>query len=141
MNGPSGGNLTITLGPFNNPNQQVSGIDFVIHFNNNTWNNNNGADFHIPINNSPTSVDNNLRAKMSLWPVPAKDFVNVGISQELLNDHTLQLVSAQGEICRIAGVDRENFRLDLGGLLPGVYTLMIIDKHNQLKASSKLVKI
>ncbi|KAF0200069.1 MAG: hypothetical protein FD170_3787 [Bacteroidetes bacterium] len=141
MNGPSGGNLTISLGPFNNPDQQVNGVDFVIHFNNNTWNNNNGADFHIPINNSPTSVDNNLRAKMSLWPVPAKDFVNVGISQEFLNEHTLRLVSAQGELCRIATPDRENFRLDLDGLVPGVYTLMILDKHKQIKASSKLVKI
>jgi hypothetical protein len=28
----------------------VQQIDFVIHFNNNTWNNNNGQDYHIPIN-------------------------------------------------------------------------------------------
>lgn len=43
--------LSISLGPFGDPAQVIEGIDFVIHYNNGTWNNNNGADFHIPINN------------------------------------------------------------------------------------------
>lgn len=52
MSGPDlQGNLTLTLGPFNNPAQVVDGIDFVIHYNDNTWNNNNGQDFYITITN------------------------------------------------------------------------------------------
>ncbi|MFH1119913.1 MAG: BACON domain-containing protein, partial [Bacteroidota bacterium] len=54
MNGPDGeGNITIQIGPFNNPAQELDMVDFVFHYNNNTWNNNNGADFHISINNVP----------------------------------------------------------------------------------------
>ncbi|MBK9357724.1 MAG: hypothetical protein IPN08_10110 [Bacteroidales bacterium] len=54
MSGPDGeGNITIQLGPFNNPAQEVSMVDFVFHYSNNTWNNNNGADFHIPITQVP----------------------------------------------------------------------------------------
>ncbi|MBK7029198.1 MAG: hypothetical protein IPH45_08275 [Bacteroidales bacterium] len=50
MAGPSPGNAnTIQIGPFNNPAQVVNAVDFVLHYNNNTWNNNNGLNFHIPI--------------------------------------------------------------------------------------------
>jgi hypothetical protein len=40
---------TIKIGPFNQPAQGVTGVDFVIHYNNNTWNNNGGQNFHIPV--------------------------------------------------------------------------------------------
>jgi hypothetical protein len=41
------GNLTLVLGPFNNAAQVPQAIDFVIHFSNDTWDNNNGTDYHI----------------------------------------------------------------------------------------------
>ncbi len=48
MVGPdSTGTLFIKIGPFNRPEQRVQSIAFVIHFNNNTWDNNNGQDYHI----------------------------------------------------------------------------------------------
>lgn len=43
------GELLIQLGPFNNLSQTVSMVDFVIHYDNNTWDNNGGGDYHIPI--------------------------------------------------------------------------------------------
>lgn len=43
----SNGTLTIKIGPFNKPEQNVSRVAFVIHFNDNTWDNNNGQDYHI----------------------------------------------------------------------------------------------
>jgi hypothetical protein len=49
MNGPVNGVLLLNIGPFNSPVQEVQGIDFVIHYNNNTWDNNNGQDYHIII--------------------------------------------------------------------------------------------
>jgi hypothetical protein len=39
--------LTIKIGPFNDAAQVVNGVAFVIHYNDNTWNNNNGQDFKI----------------------------------------------------------------------------------------------
>ncbi|GAB1350527.1 hypothetical protein MASR1M107_27420 [Ignavibacteriales bacterium] len=48
MSGPSTDSLlTIKIGPFNNSAQTVDGVAFVIHYNDNTWNNNNGQDFKI----------------------------------------------------------------------------------------------
>jgi len=61
----SAGTIKIKIGPFNNPLQSVSVVDFVIHFNNNTWNNNNGQDYHITISgggsgNNSFIMDGNL---------------------------------------------------------------------------------
>lgn len=49
MQGPVNDTLKIKIGPFNNPAQVVNRVAFVIHFNDNTWNNNNGNDYHINI--------------------------------------------------------------------------------------------
>ncbi len=47
-----GGNLTLTLGPFNNAGQAVSTLDFVIHYDSGSYDNNNGADWHVPVTGS-----------------------------------------------------------------------------------------
>lgn len=57
MNGPDvDDKLIIKLGPFNNAAQAVSKVAFVIHYNNNTWDNNSGQDYHItlPDSSQPT---------------------------------------------------------------------------------------
>ncbi len=57
--------IKIKIGPFNNALQTVNKVDFVIHFNDGTWNNNNGQDFHINVSGgsiTPTTfvMDGNL---------------------------------------------------------------------------------
>lgn len=48
--GPDSENkLKIKLGPFNKPIQSVNKISFVIHYADNSWDNNNGSDYHINI--------------------------------------------------------------------------------------------
>jgi len=44
--------LRINLGPFNNSAQVVNEINFVIHYNDNTWENNSGKDYKIILNDS-----------------------------------------------------------------------------------------
>ncbi len=64
MAGPNSGNqLTIQIGPFNNPLQEVTKVDFVINFNDGTWNNNNGQDYHINI--SPAASNGGLTGLVS----------------------------------------------------------------------------
>ncbi|MEZ5196826.1 MAG: LamG-like jellyroll fold domain-containing protein [Bacteroidales bacterium] len=43
------GMITITLNPFNNPAQTVDAVNFVINYYDNTWDNNNGNNYYIPI--------------------------------------------------------------------------------------------
>jgi len=47
MAGPVNGKCTITIGPFTNSAQPVTEINFVIHFNDNSWDNNNSQDYKI----------------------------------------------------------------------------------------------
>jgi hypothetical protein len=56
MVGPFNDSLRITIGPFNNSSQIVHRVAFVINFNDNTWNNNNGNDFIININGNPANT-------------------------------------------------------------------------------------
>ena len=42
----------VTLGPFNNPVQKVTAINFVINHGNNNWDNNNGQDYRISISSN-----------------------------------------------------------------------------------------
>ncbi len=44
-----GGNLTLTLGPLNNAGQNVTALDFVIHYDSGSYDNNGGADWHVPV--------------------------------------------------------------------------------------------
>lgn len=44
-----GDTLRLTLGPFNNAAQAVTSVDFVIHWGDNTWDNNGGSDYHIAV--------------------------------------------------------------------------------------------
>jgi len=54
-------NFYLKLGPFNNPAYPVSVVDFVVHFNDNSWDNNSGRDYHIVISGSNVYVmDGNL---------------------------------------------------------------------------------
>ena len=49
MKGPVYGKCTITIGPFDNPAQPVKEINFVIHFNDGSWDNNNHQDYKIKL--------------------------------------------------------------------------------------------
>ena len=46
------GVIQIKIGPFNNPLQLVNAINFVIHYSDNTWDNNNGLDYKIILNDT-----------------------------------------------------------------------------------------
>lgn len=49
FNGPNSGTMTLKFGPFNDPNQDITEVNFVINYNDGSWDNNNGQDYHIPI--------------------------------------------------------------------------------------------
>jgi len=66
------GNLSITIGPFNDPTQTVEQVNFVINYDNNSWDNNNGADYHIPISSDTisTSIPQSFDTSPSLTLFP-----------------------------------------------------------------------
>jgi len=81
MNGPNASNqLTLQIGPFNNLAQEVTVVDFVINYNDGTWNNNNGQDYHINI--SEATLTGNLQGAVKSL---ASSFFIEGASVSLSN--------------------------------------------------------
>ena len=139
--GPSMGNITIQIGPFNNPAQKVNTVDFVIHYNNNTWNNNNGLDFHIPINNNPIGTgEQPIQDMISVWPVPAGEVLHIGVPVELSVGHRLTLRSIAGQVLIEQEITAENFLLDISFLQRGFYTLSVENHQNGQVYSRKVIK-
>lgn len=69
MSGPSNGRLTINIGPFNNQAQGISEVNFVISFNDGTWDNNNTNDYRIPIAQATSTEETGDFAKqLELYP-------------------------------------------------------------------------
>jgi hypothetical protein len=143
MTGPdAGGNITIQLGPFNNALQKVKAVDFVMHYNNNTWNNNGGADFHIPISETITSLTKpDPKNQISVWPVPATTTLFVGVPFGLSEGCRLQLVSAAGKLETDIPVNAENCSLPVGSLARGVFMVRILNKEGQVIAYRKVVLV
>ncbi|MCF8365668.1 MAG: T9SS type A sorting domain-containing protein [Bacteroidales bacterium] len=55
--GPTGDDqLVLQIGPFNNPGQEVNNVSFVIHYNDDTWDNNNGQDYIINLGPGGTDI-------------------------------------------------------------------------------------
>jgi len=98
----SANNLTLKIGPFNNPAQNVERLAFVIHFNDNSWNNNNGQDFHITFGDSATSqsfiMDGQLDASATLQISNQNQTLNIGWNGSELYVATNTATSAGGDV-------------------------------------------
>jgi len=142
MTGPAGGNISIQVGPFNNPVQTVNTVDFVIHYNDNTWNNNNNGDFHIPINPNPTgTVAYRQQDLISVWPVPVTSTLYVGVPVEFSKNHYITIRTIAGQILLNQKITAENFTIDISRLPAGFYTLSAGNKENPFKTARKFVKL
>lgn len=142
MTGPDGeGNLTIQLGPFNNAAQKVEAVDFVIHYNNNSWNNNGGADFHIPIINNVANeeIEQNM---ISMWPVPATDRLIVGVPAAFPGKQCIiQLIGSNGKILLEEYITEENFILNVHNLPRGIYLARVTDNSKRIIFTKKVVLV
>jgi len=61
--------LSIQIGPFNKPEQTVTSVAFVIHYDDNTWDNNNGQDYRITFgggSQNPFNINGSLDESATL---------------------------------------------------------------------------
>ncbi len=114
---------SIDLGPFNNPAQVVNIFDFVIRRSASDWNNNGGADWHIPITQAiDISVVEQAGAKLSIYPNPMSDFAFIEFESEDYQSFTLSLYTISGQVLietKIANGER--FVLERNKLSAGIY--------------------
>ncbi len=140
MNGPANNELTIQIGPFNNAAQSVGVVDFVINFDDNTWDNNNGADYHINIS-PPVSAWQPQPLEVTVGPVPTRDQLRLSIDFCSDPEFELAIFDGVGKQVLARQVDCGQHVLDLGGLEAGVYFLEVQGEKTHRMLRQKVVKL
>lgn len=140
MLGPLNNVLTLQVGPFNNPIQTVNVMDFAINFNDNTWDSNGGADYHINVSQTPNAIFEGLEAKVEIFPNPAHEVLNVNVKEfaSIKGDLQMSLVNILGQKVKIMHLSQANNEIDVAALPQGIYTLIV---ENEGKRSSFQVAI
>jgi hypothetical protein len=134
------GELVITLGPFNNASQAVNVVDFVIHYDNNTWNNNGGADYHIPIA-QPAGNQTARGFGFEVWPNPSRDHFEIRIS--LANDpmYEMEMLNAEGKVVEKRLVRPEHTSLIENTSPPGIYLVRLTGVETRQSVTRKFLKL
>jgi hypothetical protein len=125
MEGPIDETLAISIGPFNNEAQEVNEVNFVISFNNNTWNNNNGMDYKITIDQT-SNIDNIQDENISLYMNNSDKNLYVSCNE---NNFIVCIFDANGRI--VSKFNNLNSRF-LGHFNPGIYIVKVITSTHQV---------
>lgn len=125
------GHIRIKLGPFNKPAQQVQGIDFVIHYQDNTWNNNGGADYHIPV--APAGpgggVEEIYASRYALYPNPVQGSATLTRRTQVPTHATIILKNLSGQSLKTWYMETEKLTLSTEGMPAGLYFLHILPEQ------------
>ena len=143
MNGPDGdGELTIQVGPFNDGTQEVSEMNFVISYDDGNWDNNNGQDYLIPIDEA-TDVDPWINILNGL------DVINLYANgQDAIAEFTgikrdygrLVITDATGRIIQDLIPDRDRMFIDMSDMSSGMYIFSLYDMKGGFVDAEKWMK-
>ncbi len=132
------GVYTVDIGPFNNSLQVVEKVCFVIKLDENTWDNNNGNDYFIPINNN-VYAKNIHKDVINIYPNPFSDFATVDLTDKNgLFD--ISLINFHGKvITQTKVIAPQRFYLNANELSKGAYILRFINLDNNNVFIEKIV--
>lgn len=144
FDGPTDEELRIEIGPFNDDNQVVDRVSFVVHYNDENWDNNNGQDYLINIDNNPSnSIGNNLNSerKILVYPNPATNTVNIKVTanRNIKSSFYCEIINTNGQVVG-SGIFETNYsEIDISKYENGVYFIKIFDSVNNQYLYEKLV--
>lgn len=141
MNGPADNTLSITVGPFNSPLQTVASLDFVIHYSDNTWDNNQGNDYHIPVQEPVTGKAGGTLARLLAFPNPGKDIFTLRYDQAGADAATLRIFDLAGRCLLTRRVAAAEQPIDIRSLPQGMYILTLTPKNGQPVIKMKYLKL
>ncbi|OIO57181.1 MAG: hypothetical protein AUJ47_12530 [Candidatus Marinimicrobia bacterium CG1_02_48_14] len=139
LNGPdTSGYYSIAVGPFNQPGQPVSEMNFVFHWSDGTWENNNNQDYKITMNFEPTPAD----------PTVSMTNITEGQSLDAMQNVSVSTLNATYSEVRIDGLLRMvssaadfSFTLNTSDLSYGKHTLYAFSRagNNRVMFDMKTV--
>ena len=147
MKGPDGSNnLTVTLIPFNNSNQIVDNVAFDIHYTDNTWDNNNNNDYHIPVTNITTNMINDKPVQpyqyaAYIYPNPVTDHLYCEYKSNLNIKLTIKITDIRGCVIKDIITDFKMNYIDLSNIEKGVYFVTLYEKYSKQTFRKKIVVI
>jgi hypothetical protein len=144
MSGPTNNKLTLKIGPFNKQTTQtVNKVDFVLNFNDGTWDNNNSADYHINITQA-TGILATFESKVAIYPNPSEEEITVALDNfsALQGEIRLSFVNMLGQKVKELSLFQANNRVSVADLPSGIYSVILENEgkrfiSKQLSVSSK----
>lgn len=127
----------IELGPFNNSVQEVSSLHFVLHYLNNTWNNNYGADWNIPVQ-SVTIQTQEEKTDFIICPNPVKETANIQINGKFA-DYVIEILDFKGTILKSLHIGNAKNIVFRNNLNSGMYLIRLVDKLTGNIITKKIV--
>ncbi len=129
----------VELGPFDNSGQNIYSLDFVLHYGNNTWNNNNNNDWGIPI--SYVGVEDMIqkKAKISIYPNPVRSRAVINIKSDENAHFYIYIINTAGKVVKPEYVGSANRIVFFNHLKSGVYIMKFVDKNSGKVYTKKLI--
>jgi len=121
----------IDLGPFNG-SQNVTMLDFVLYYGGNNWNNNGGADWHIPIQNVVSINTPSPKGKTEIFPNPMRSHTNLRVSDYQSNKYIVELLDLTGNVIlttEMFGGETQQFYRN--NLRSGIYFIRFVNQKDR----------
>lgn len=129
----------IYIGPFNNPVQNVTEVNFKIHYADNTWNDNNGQNWTIPIefvNNLAEIQDEAI----SVYPNPFIDFTIIEITGSEDCKYEVKLTDLTGKVIKNETFENNSkYILYRNNLEAGMYILQFTNLTTNTISTEKIL--
>lgn len=125
MQGPTNNQLKIKLGPFNNAAQVVNKLSFVIHYNDNTWDNNNSADYHINISQLTNGINTPYSQYLSIYPNPTHSRLELKFGEVEVRQVEILNVLGERVYSQQLNQSAPHLKLNTAAWAKGVYMVRI----------------
>ena len=85
-----------------------------------------------------STINKSLQNKILIFPIPAKEQINIQLKNILLNNATVRLTDVSGNIILTQNVSENNISLDIHSLASGTYFLIFENDH-QVQTSKFII--
>jgi len=94
------------------------------------------------LNTKSEEIKTSPEEEFSIYPIPAKDFLNFFIKHPENDEYQIEIFNAKGTmvISISININAEYEKIDISGLSEGVYALKIVGTHGKITKTIKFVK-
>ncbi|NOY97261.1 MAG: T9SS type A sorting domain-containing protein, partial [Chlorobi bacterium] len=129
----------VELGPFDNAGQSIYSLHFVLHYGNNTWNNNNSNDWEIQLYFLGVKNRTQGQTKISIYPNPVRSHAVIDIKSGEKARFHIYILNTAGKVIKSKYVGSAGRIVFYNHLIPGIYIVKFVDESSGQVYTKKLV--